>query len=125
MSEQYSKKLKENFLQPKNMGEVENANAKARVGNPTCGDIMEMTLAVDKDKVIRNIKFKTFGCAAAIATSSMVTQMAKGMTLEKAKNISMDDVAKKLDGLPKIKMHCSQMAIKTLRKAIEDYENNN
>ena len=123
---EYSKILKENFLNPKNMGRIRNADATAEVGNPACGDIMHIYLKIDKKtRVIKDIKFETFGCAAAIATSSMLTQIAKKRTLEKAKKITIQDIEKKLDGLPNIKLHCASMAIKTLKIAIENYEKNN
>ena len=121
----YSKKVMKNYMNPKNMGEIKNPDGVGKVGNPTCGDIMQMYIKVDKDKqgkeILKDIKFKTFGCAAAIATSSMITQMAKGKQLEDAEKITRDDVAKSLDGLPPIKMHCSNLANEALRKAIEDY----
>ena len=121
----YSKEVLENFMHPKNMGEIKDADGIGKVGNPTCGDIMWVYIKVDKktDK-ISDIKFKTFGCAAAIATSSMITQIAKGKKLKDAEKISMKDVAKKLGGLPPLKMHCSELAKEALEKAIKDYEKN-
>jgi len=120
----YSKKVIENFLKPKNFGIIKNPDAVGKVGNARCGDIMEMHLKIDeKSKKIKDIKFKTFGCAAAIASTSMLTQISKGKTIKEAKKIAMKDVAEKLKGLPHIKMHCSVMAIQSLKKAIEKYEN--
>ena len=110
------------FLRPKNMGEIKNPDGVGKIGNPLCGDIMWVYIKVKKDK-ITDIKFKTFGCAAAIATSSMITQLAKGKELEKAKKISIKDVAGSLKGLPSIKMHCSKLATDALKLAIKDYEN--
>jgi nitrogen fixation protein NifU and related proteins len=121
MSLDYNKKVVALFKHPKNMGEMKNPDAVGEVGNPTCGDIMCIYLKINKDK-IKDIKFQTMGCVAAIATSSMVTEIAKGKTLEQAKKISNKDVAKKLGGLPPIKMHCSNLAADALRKAIENYQ---
>jgi len=121
MSEVYSKKVLENFRNPKNMGEIKDADGVGTVGNPVCGDLMTIYLKI-KNNIITDIKFKTFGCAAAIATSSMITELAKGKTLEEAKNITRDNVAESLDGLPPVKMHCSNLASDALKKAIEDYE---
>lgn len=121
MTQTYSKKVKENFLHPKNMGEMKNPDGVGKVGNPTCGDVMQVQIKVENNK-IKDIKFKTFGCAAAIATSSMITQLAKGKTLDNAKKITQNDVAKSLKGLPPLKMHCSNLASDALKKAIEDYE---
>jgi len=120
---EYSKKLKENFLNPKNMGKIKNPDATAEVGNPACGDIMSIYLKIDeKTRVIKDIKFETFGCAAAIATSSMLTQLVKKRTIEYAKKITIQDIEKKLGGLPNIKVHCASMAIETLKKAVKNYE---
>ncbi|MCK5373393.1 MAG: Fe-S cluster assembly scaffold protein NifU [Candidatus Aenigmarchaeota archaeon] len=116
----YSKKVMDHFKNPRNTGEIENADGTGEVGNPICGDIMKITIKV-KDNRIEDIKFKTFGCAAAIATSSMITELAKGKTLEEAKEISKKDVSCALDGLPPIKEHCSNLASEGLRKAIDDY----
>jgi len=121
----YSKKVIKNFTSPKNMGEVKNADGVGKVGNPSCGDIMWISIKVAKNKegqeILKDVKFKTFGCAAAIATSSMITQMTKGKTLEEAEKITRKDVAESLGGLPPVKMHCSNLASDALRKAIEDY----
>jgi len=120
----YSKKVMKEFLHPKNMGEIKNPDGVGKVGNPLCGDIMWVYIKVDrKTDKIKDIKFKTFGCTAAIATSSMITQLAKGKTLEKAQKISINDIADSLKGLPPIKMHCSAMATQALNKAIVDYKN--
>jgi nitrogen fixation NifU-like protein len=125
MALEYSKKVMQNYMNPKNLGEIKNADGIGKVGNPTCGDVMWMYIKVDKDskgkELLKDIKFKTFGCAAAIATSSMITQLAKGKSLEEAEKITRNDVAESLNGLPPIKMHCSNLASDALRKAIEDY----
>lgn len=119
---QYSEKVMEHFKNPHNVGEMENPDGIGHVGNPTCGDIMELYIRV-KDDVIIDAKFKTFGCGAAIATSSMVTEMVKGKTVEEALKISNSAVAEALGGLPPIKMHCSVLAEEALRSAIDDYMN--
>jgi len=116
----YSKKVIEHFRNPRNMGEIKNADGVGTVGNPVCGDTMTLYIKV-KNNRITDIKFKTFGCAAAIATSSMITELAKGKTLEEAEKITRDDVANELEGLPPIKMHCSNLAADALKAAIEDY----
>ena len=116
----YSEKVMEHFQNPRNVGEMENPDGIGHVGNPVCGDIMELYIKV-KDDIIIDAKFKTFGCGAAIATSSMVTEMVKGKTIEEALKISNKAVAEALDGLPPIKMHCSALAEEALRLAIEDY----
>ena len=121
MSEMYSKKVLDNFRNPKNMGEIKDADGVGTVGNPVCGDLMTIYIKV-KDNKIADIRFKTFGCAAAIATSSMITELAKGKTLEEAVNITRDNVAESLDGLPPVKMHCSNLAADALKKAIEYYK---
>ncbi len=117
----YSKKVMEHFINPRNVGEIEDADGYGKVGNPVCGDVMEMFIKVEKDIII-DIKFKTFGCGSAIATSSMVTEMAKGMHIDKAIKISRDAVANELDGLPPQKMHCSNLAADALKEAIKDYK---
>ena len=124
MALDYSKEVMKNFLEPKNMGEIKNPDGAGEVGSPACGDIMQLQIKV-KDNKIKDIKFKTFGCAAAIASTSMITQMVKGKTLEYAEKLTMKDVAEELKGLPQIKMHCSTMGIQTLRKAIKDYKQKN
>ncbi|HAG10201.1 MAG TPA: Fe-S cluster assembly scaffold protein NifU [Desulfotomaculum sp.] len=117
----YSEKVMEHFTNPRNVGEIEDASGIGNVGNPVCGDIMKVFIKVE-DNVITDIKFKTFGCGAAIATSSMVTEMAKGKTIEEALKISRNDVAEELDGLPPQKMHCSNLAADALHDAIRDYK---
>ncbi len=119
----YSEKVMEHFRNPRNVGEIENPDGTGHVGNPVCGDIMELYIKV-KNGVIADAKFKTFGCGAAIATSSMITEMIKGKTVEEALKISNHAVAEALDGLPPIKMHCSVLAEEALRSAINDYLNN-
>ena len=119
----YSKKVIEHFQTPRNVGEIENADGVGTVGNPSCGDIMKMYIKVEND-VIVDIKFKTFGCGAAIATSSITTEIVKGKTIEEAERLTRNDVADALDGLPPIKMHCSNLATDALRAAIENYRAN-
>ena len=116
----YSDKVMEHFKNPRNMGEMKDADAVGEVGNPTCGDLMYIYIKVKENK-IDDISFQTFGCGAAIATSSMVTEMAKGKTLDEALEITRKDVADALDGLPPIKMHCSNLAADGLHSAIEKY----
>jgi nitrogen fixation NifU-like protein len=120
---QYSEKVMEHFKNPRNVGEMENPDGIGHVGNPVCGDIMELYIKV-KDGIIVDAKFKTFGCGAAIATSSIVTEMVKGKGIEEALKISNKAVAEALDGLPLVKMHCSVLAEEALKSAIEDYLNN-
>ena len=120
----YSDKVMDHFSNPRNIGEIENADGVGEVGNPVCGDMMSFYINVKDDK-IADIKFKTFGCVAAIAVSSMVTEMAMGKTLDEAKKITKKSVAESLDGLPKEKMHCSNLGADALAKAIEDFENKN
>ena len=120
----YSGKVMEHFSNPRNMGEIENADGVGTVGNPVCGDLMTIYIKV-KDNLLVDIKFKTFGCAAAIATSSMITEMAKGKKLDEALYITRDDVAEELEGLPPIKMHCSNLAAEALHNAIKDYRSRN
>ena len=116
----YSEKVMEHFKNPRNVGDMENPDGIGHVGNPVCGDIMELYIKV-KDNTITDAKFKTFGCGAAIATSSMVTEMVKGKSIDAALEISNRAVAEALDGLPPIKMHCSVLAEEALKSAIEDY----
>jgi len=116
----YSDKVIEHFRNPRNMGKIEDADGVGEVGNPVCGDLMKIYIKV-KDGKIEDVKFETFGCAAAIATSSMVTELAKGKSIEEAMKIGRDDVARELDGLPPIKMHCSNLASDGLKEAIKDY----
>ncbi len=117
----YSEKVMEHFRNPRNVGEMENPDGVGHVGNPVCGDIMELYIKV-KDNVIVDAKFKTFGCGAAIATSSMVTEMIKGKTIKEALKVSNRAVAEALGGLPPIKMHCSVLAEEALKLAIADYQ---
>ncbi len=117
---EYNKRIIELFTNPKNMGEMKDPDGVGKVGNPICGDVMHLFINV-KDNKIADIKFKTFGCVAAIATSSIVTELAKGKTLEEAEKITNADVAKALGGLPPIKMHCSVLAQQALKAAIKDY----
>ncbi|MCL4873494.1 Fe-S cluster assembly scaffold protein NifU [bacterium] len=117
----YSEKVMDHFSNPRNVGEVEGADGTGTVGNPACGDIMKLSIKVEND-VITDVKFKTFGCGAAIATSSMVTELVKGKGLEEAEQISNSTVAEALDGLPPVKMHCSNLAADALHAAIEDYK---
>jgi len=116
----YSEKVLEHFKNPRNVGVIEDADGIGEAGNPRCGDMMTIYIKV-KDDVIEDIKFQTFGCAAAIATSSMMTELVKGKKIEEALKISKKDIADALGGLPPIKMHCSLLAEDALRKAIEDY----
>jgi nitrogen fixation NifU-like protein len=116
----YSKKVMDHFKNPRNVGEMENPDGVGHVGNPVCGDIMELYIKV-KDGIIVDAKFKTFGCGAAIATSSIVTELVKGKAIKEALKISNKAVAEALDGLPPLKMHCSVLAEEALRSAIEDY----
>ena len=116
----YSEKVMLHFMNPHNMGEIENPSGVGTVGNPICGDLMQIQIKVE-DGVLTDVKFKTFGCGAAIATSSMVTDLAIGKTIEEALKITRNDVAENLEGLPPIKMHCSNLAADGLHAAIEDY----
>lgn len=116
----YSEKVMEHFHNPQNMGTIEDPDGVGEVGNPTCGDMMRITIRV-KDDVLEDVKFQTLGCGAAVATSSMVTEMAKGKTVDEAEAISNKIVADALGGLPANKMHCSNLAADGLHKAIEDY----
>jgi len=119
----YSDKVMDHFSNPRNVGEIEDASGTGTVGNPACGDIMKLTIKVEDEK-ISDVKFKTFGCGAAIATSSMVTELVKGKSLDEAECISNATVAEALDGLPPVKMHCSNLAADALHAAIEDYRKN-
>jgi len=116
----YSEKVLEHFKNPHNVGELKDADAEGTVGNPVCGDLMTMYIKV-KDDRIEDIKFKTYGCGAAIATSSMTTDLAKGKTLDEAMEITRQSVADALDGLPPVKMHCSNLAADALHEAIKNY----
>ena len=117
----YSKEVMDHFTAPRNVGEIKNADGMGEIGNPTCGDMMTFYIKV-KDNVLEDIKFKTFGCGAAIAVSSMVSEMAIGKTLDEAMKITNKDVAKELGGLPKNKLHCSNLGADALHAAIEDYK---
>lgn len=123
----YSDKVLKEFRKPHNIGEIKNPDGIGKVGNPKCGDIMHVYIKVTKDKkgkeIIKDIKVKTFGCVAAIATSSKLTEMVKGMELDKALKLNKTKIAEELDGLPPAKMHCSILSMDGLRKAIEDYRN--
>ena len=120
----YSKKVMEHFMNPKNVGVIEDPDGYGKVGNPVCGDVMEIFIKV-KDDIITDIKFRTFGCGSAIATSSMVTELAKGKHVDEAIKITRNDVANELDGLPSQKMHCSNLAADALSEAIKDYKSKN
>lgn len=121
----YTKKVIQHFIHPHNQGKIKNPDAVGIVGNPVCGDLMKLYIKVGKNKkkeyYIKDIKFETLGCGAAIATSSMVTDLAKGKTLDQAMKIKQSDVASELGGLTPIKMHCSNLAANALHKAIEEY----
>lgn len=116
----YSEKVMEHFTNPRNVGEIENPDGVGEEGNPVCGDMMTFYIKV-KDNRLEDVKFKTFGCGAAIAVSSMVSEMAKGKTLDEAMNITPQAVADELEGLPKNKFHCSNLGAQALQKAIRDY----
>ena len=120
MTDGYSEKVMEHFANPRNVGEIKDADGIGKVGNPVCGDLMWIYIKV-KDNRLEDVKFKTFGCGAAIATSSMITEMAKGKTLEEALKITRNDVAEALEGLPPVKMHCSNLDADGLHAAIKDY----
>jgi nitrogen fixation NifU-like protein len=117
----YSEKVMDHFMNPRNVGEIENADGVGEVGNARCGDIMKVSLKIEND-IIVDVKFKTFGCGAAIATSSMATELIKGKTIDEALAITNKTVADALDGLPPVKMHCSVLAEEAIKAAIEDYK---
>ena len=117
----YSEKVMEHFMNPRNVGEIPDADGVGTVGNPVCGDMMAFYIKVDGDR-LAEVKFKTFGCGAAIAVSSMVSELAKGMTIDQAKSLTNETVADELGGLPPNKMHCSNLGADALHAAIEDYE---
>lgn len=121
MAMKYSDKVMDHFTNPRNVGEVDNPDGIGEVGNPTCGDIMTFTIKV-KDEKLEDVKFKTFGCGAAIAVSSMISEMAKGKSIDEALQISNRDVAAELQGLPASKMHCSNLGADALRAAIQSYQ---
>lgn len=116
----YSPEVIEHFTNPRNVGEIENPDGTGVVGNPACGDVMKLTIKVEGDRIV-DVKFKTFGCGAAIATSSMVTELVKGKTLDDALKITNKKVADALGGLPKVKTHCSVLAEDALKAAIQEY----
>ena len=120
----YSDKVMDHFQNPRNVGEIENASGVGEVGNPKCGDIMKIYLDVE-DNIIKDVKFKTFGCGSAIASSSMATELIKGKTIEEAWELSNKAVAEALDGLPPVKMHCSVLAEEAIHKAINEYRKSN
>jgi nitrogen fixation NifU-like protein len=120
MPEGYSEKVMDHFLNPRNVGEIPDANGIGNVGNPICGDIMRLYIKVENGKIV-DAKFKTFGCGAAIATSSMVTELVRGKTIDEALKISNKAVAEALGGLPAVKMHCSVLAEEALKSAVDDY----
>lgn len=120
----YSEKVMDHFSNPRNVGEIENADGVGQVGNPKCGDIMKMYLKIENN-IIVDAKFKTFGCGAAVATSSMATELVVGKTVEEALEITNKVVAEALDGLPPVKMHCSNLAEEAIHSAIEDYKRKN
>jgi nitrogen fixation protein NifU and related proteins len=120
MSPVYSEKVMDHFQNPRNVGDMENPDGVGHVGNPVCGDIMELYIKV-KNNTITDAKFKTFGCGAAIATSSMVTEMVKGKTIDDALKVTNSAVAEALGGLPAVKMHCSVLAEEALQSAVADY----
>ena len=117
----YSEKVMDHFANPRNVGVIEDANAVGEVGNAKCGDIMKMYMKINDEGVIEDIKFKTFGCGAAVATSSMATEMVKGKTIEAALKLTNKAVAEALDGLPPVKMHCSVLAEEAIQAALTDY----
>lgn len=133
MADLYNEKIMDHFMSPRNVGVMKDADGIGEVGNPTCGDIMKIYIKVSErqtandsmEKYIEDIKFQTLGCGAAIATSSMVTEMAIGKSLDEAEKLTNAQVAKELGGLPPIKMHCSNLAASSLKKAIEDYQSKN
>jgi len=117
----YTEKVMETFKNPHNYGKIENADGIGKVGNIVCGDVMWLYIKVDKNEVIKDVKFETFGCVAAISTSSIITDLVKGKTIKEALKITKDDVIKSLGGLPKIKYHCSVLAVDALVEAVYDY----
>ena len=124
MADMYTEKVMDHFRNPRNMGEIKDADGVGTVGNPRCGDVMSIYIKVKDDRII-DIKFKTYGCTAAIASSSIATELVKGKTLDEAMKLTRDDVANELGGLPAIKMHCSNLAADALREAIKDYRKKN
>lgn len=121
----YTEKVMDHFEHPRNVGEIENASGMGTVGNAKCGDIMRMYLNIDENQVIQDVKFKTFGCGAAVATSSMATELVKGKTVQEAMEITNQAVCEALDGLPPVKVHCSLLAEEAIHAALWDYANKN
>ena len=121
----YTQTVMDHFMHPRNVGEIENASGVGTVGNAKCGDIMRIYLDIDENQVVRDAKFKTFGCGAAIATSSMATEMVKGKTIDEALQLTNKAVAEALDGLPAHKMHCSVLAEEAIKNALKDYFDKN
>ena len=121
----YSEKVRDHFEHPRNMGEIENASGVGTVGNAKCGDIMRIFLDIDDNQVIQDVKFKTFGCGAAVATSSMATELIKGKTVEEALKMTNKAVCEALDGLPPVKVHCSLLAEEAVHAALWDYAKKN
>lgn len=121
----YSEKVMDHFQNPRNVGEIENASGVGTVGNAKCGDIMRIYLDIDENQIIRDVKFKTFGCGAAVATSSMATELVKGKSIQEAVEITNKAVAEALDGLPPVKMHCSLLAEEAIHAALWDYAEKN
>ena len=119
--EEYSDRVIEHFKNPRNVGQIENPSGRGKVGSPVCGDILELYIKVDDKGVITDAKFKTFGCGAAIASGSVLTELIKGKTVEEAGGLSNAAVVRALGGLPEVKVHCSVLAEEALKKAIEDY----
>ena len=124
MAGPYSAKVMDHFMNPRNVGEIENASGVGEVGNPACGDMMRLYLKIEDGRVV-DAKFRTFGCGAAIASSSMLTEMIKGKTVAEAREITNRHVADALDGLPPVKIHCSVMAEEAVKSALDDYEKKN
>ncbi len=119
----YTQKVMDHFMNPRNVGEIENANGVGQVGNVKCGDIMKMYLLIE-DRIIKDVKFKTFGCGSAIATSSIATELIKGKSVDEASNLKNKEVVEALEGLPKVKIHCSVLAEQAIKAALYDYMQN-
>jgi len=121
MSDEYTEIVKDHFFHPRNVGRLNSPSGSGTIGNPSCGDVMTIDIQVEND-IITEAKFQTYGCAAAIASGSMTTELIKGKTIEECKQLSMDDIVKKLGGLPEEKTHCSNLATEALQKAIKNYQ---
>jgi len=119
--EEYTSRVMEHFTNPRNVGQIKDASGRGKVGNPVCGDIMELFIKVDEAGVITDARFRTFGCGAAIASSSMLTELVKGKTVKEAENLTNKKVVDALGGLPEVKVHCSLLAEEALKRAIADY----